>query len=143
MFDRLGKAKYYSKLDLKADFHQIRISPENVEKSAFKTKYGHYKFFVVPMGLRNTPATFQASTNSIFYNVIDDFSVIYLNNILIYSNWKEEHKCHLRIVLQRLKDSSLYVGRDKYELITTESEFLGLQAGKNGISVGDKRKKWY
>lgn len=141
MFDRLGEASYYSKLDLKSGFHQIRISPEDIEKTAFNTKYGHFEFLVMPMGLRNAPATFQSLMNSIFYDTIDDFMVVYLDDILIYSNSREDHLKHLRIVLQRLKDNSLYVEKSKYESMTDKTEFLGLQVGKKGIRVSDERKR--
>lgn len=128
-------------MDLKAGFHQIRISPADIEKTAFKTKYGHFEFLVMPMGLRNAPATFQALMNSIYYDVIDDLLVVYLDDLLIYSNSKEEHIRHLRLVLQRLKDNQLFLGKNKYELMTSETEFLGLRVGRNGISIGEDRKK--
>lgn len=141
MFDRLGRAKYYSKLDLKTGFHQIRVNSADIEKTAFKTKYGHFEFLVMPMGLRNAPATFQALMNGIFRDCIDDFIVIYLDDILIFSESREEHLHHLRIVLSRLRDHQLYVGKTKYELMTQETEFLGLIVGRTGVRIGDDRKK--
>lgn len=141
MFDRLGQARYYSKLDLKTGFHQIRVSPADVEKTAFKTKYGHFEFLVMPMGLRNSPATFQALMNSIFGDCIDDFIVIYLDDILIFSDTREDHLKHLRIVLTRLKEHQLYVGKNKYEMMKTETEFLGLIVGRDGVKIGDDRKR--
>lgn len=110
MFDRLGQAQFFSKLDLKTGFHQIRIAIEDIEKTAFKTKYGHFEFLVMPMGLRNAPATFQALMNAIFRDCIDDFIVIYLDDILIFSDSRQDHLRHLRIVLSRLKEHQLYVG---------------------------------
>lgn len=141
MFDRLGRATFFSRLDLKTDFHQIRIAPADIEKTAFKTKYGHFEFLVMPMGLRNAPATFQALMNSIFRDCIDDFVVVYLDDILIFSESREEHLNHLRIVLSRLRDHELYVGEKKFELMKTETEFLGLIVGRDGIKIGEERKR--
>lgn len=113
MFDRLRKVSYYSKLDLQTGFHQIRIAPEDAKNTAFKTEYGHYKFFSTPIEVTNAPATFQSPMKSIFNDVIDNYFVVYLNDILIYSNTREDHLQHLRNVLQRLKHIRLYAGRIK------------------------------
>lgn len=141
MFDRLGTATVYSKLDLKSGFHQIRVRNEDIEKTAFKTKYGHYEFLVMPMGLCNAPAIFQSLMNSIFSDIIDDYLVVYLDDLLIYRNTYEEHLIHLEEVLSRLQDHQLYVGKSKCELMTSQTEFLELQLGVEGISIGDDRKK--
>lgn len=141
MFDGLGQAQLFSKLDLKTGFHQIRIAPEDIKKTAFKTKYGHFEFLVMPMGLRNSPATFQTLINSIFRDCIDEFVVVYLDDILIFSDSKEEHMKHLRIVSTRLRDNELYVGNKKFDLLQKETEFLGLKVGTNRIKIGDDRKK--
>lgn len=121
IFDRPGQARYFSKLDLKTGFHQIRIDPADIEKTAFKTKYGHFEFLVMPMGLRNAPATFQALMNAIFCDCIDEFLVVYLDDILIFSDSREDHLKHLGLVLSRLKENSLFVGRSKYELMKEET----------------------
>lgn len=139
MFDCLGQAQFFSKLDLKTGFHQIRISPDDVEKTAFKTKYGNFEFLVMPMGLRNAPATFQALMNSIFGDCIEDFIVIYLDDILIFSESREDHLRHLRLVLSRLKEHQLYIGKKKFELMLEETEFLGLIVGESGVKIGDDR----
>lgn len=86
MFDRLGKVSYFSKLDLKTGFHQIRFSPKDIEKTEFNAEYGHKEFFVIPMISRNAPATFQALMNDIFRDIINDYRVIYLEDNLIYSS---------------------------------------------------------
>lgn len=93
------------------------------------------------MGLRNAPAPFQALMNSFFYDNIDEFLVIYLDDILIYSNTRVDHSRHLRIVLQRSKKDRLYTGKIKYELMITETEFLVLQLGKEEIVVEEERKR--
>lgn len=141
MFDRIGKSKCFSKLDLKTGFHQIRIRKEDIEKTAFKTKYGLFEFLVMPMGLCNAPATFQALMNAIFGDCIDIFMVVYIDDILIYSDSHEEHIQHLDTVLQRLSDHELYVGAEKAEIMTADTEFLGLEIGKEGVRVGDDGKK--
>ena len=77
MFDCLGEARLFSKLDLKTGFHQIRVGPENIEKAAFNTKYGQYEYLVLPMGLCNAPATFQILMKRIFADCIHVFLVVY------------------------------------------------------------------
>lgn len=141
IFDRLGQATFFSKLDLKTGFHQIRIVPGDIGKTVFKTKYGHFEFLVMSMGLKKAPDAFQAPMNSIFRDCIDDFIVVYLDDILIFSETKDEHLKHLRIVLSRLREQELYVGNNKFELMKSGTEFLGLMAGKDGIRVGEDRKK--
>lgn len=101
MFDRLGKAAIFFKLDLKSGFHRIRVRKQDIEKTAFKTKFGQYEFLVMPMGLCNVPEMFQALLNNIFGDVIDVFLVVYLDDLLIYSNSYEEHLENLEILLAR------------------------------------------
>lgn len=102
MFDRIVQAKYFSKPDLETSMHQIRICPENIEKTAFKTIYAHFEFLVMPMSICNASATFQGLMNSIFNDHIDGFIVTYLDDILIFINFKEEHLRHLLSVHRRL-----------------------------------------
>lgn len=141
MFERLGNWKVFLKLDLKSGFHQILVRKADIEKTAFKTKYGHYEFLVMPIGLCNVPETFQALMNSIFSNVIDDFLVVYLDDLLIYSKSHDAHLEHLGNILERLHNNRLFVGKDIFQLMTKQTEFLGLKIGVDGISVGDDRKK--
>ena len=86
MFDRLGGAKYLSKLDLKTGINHIRISPEDVEKTAFNTKYGQYEYLVMPIGLCKAPATFQSLINRIYNGCIDEFLVVYIDHLLVLVN---------------------------------------------------------
>lgn len=141
MIARLGKAKIFSKLDLKSGFHQIRVKNEDIGKTAFGTKYGHYEFSVMPMGLRDAPATFQTLMNLIFSDIIADFVVIFLDDLLVYNDSYEDHLNHMQIVLLRLMKNELYVGKSKCEIITPRTEFLGLPLGVDCISVGEDRKK--
>lgn len=98
----------------------------SIEKTAFKTKYGHYKFLLMPMGLCNTPATFHALRNSLFGASVDLFMVIHLEDLLIYYDTSEDHFTQLDIVLSGLKEDQLLLGKSsKYELVTTRREFSG------------------
>ena len=116
MFDLLGEAKVFSKMDLKTGFHQIRVKPSDIEKTAFNTKYGQFEYLVMPMGLCNAPATFQSLMNQIFYDCVDVFMVVYMDDLLIFSKDEKSHLQHLDIVLSRLKDHRLYVSPKKVRL---------------------------
>lgn len=139
MFDRIGGAKYFSRLDLKTGFHQIRVRNEDIEKTAFNTKYGQFEYLVMPMGACNSPATFQTLMNQIFHDCIDDFMVVYIDDLLIFSKDRESHYAHLEKVLSRLRDHELYVSPKKCEFMKTEIDFLGLVIGRNGIRVDDRK----
>lgn len=141
IFDRSGRARFFSKLDLKSGFHLIRVAPEDIEKTAFNTKYRHFEFLVMSLSLRNSPAGFQSLMNKIFYDHIDDFLVIYLENILIYSNSHGEHLRNLRTVLERLRQHELYIRMEKAEIVATETEFLGQMVRWDGIKIGEERLK--
>lgn len=141
MFDRLGSATVFSKLDLKLGLHQIRVRESDVEKTSFKTKYGLFEFMVMAMGLRNAPATFQSLMNSIFSDCIDRFMIVYLDDLLIYSNSPEDHLIHLETVLSRLQKHDLYVNITKCDIASSDTEFLGLNVGIKGVSISLDRKK--
>ena len=100
MFDRFGGAAVFSKLDPKTVFHHIRVRPDDIEKTAFRSKYGQFEYFVMPMGLCNVPATFQSLMNRIFYDCIDVFLVVYMDGVSIFSKDGESHLKHLEIVLK-------------------------------------------
>ena len=139
MFDRIGEAKLFSKMDLKTGFHQIRMKPEDIEKTAFNTKYGQYEYLVMPMGLCNAPATFQSLMNSIFHDCLDEFLVVYMDDLLIFSKDKEGHYKHLEIVMSRLKENELYVSPKKCEFFEENIDFLGLLIGKDGLRVNPEK----
>jgi hypothetical protein len=139
LMDRLTGAKYFSKIDLYSGYHQIRIKESDIHKTAFRTRYGHYEFLVLPFGLTNAPATFMTLMNDIFREYLDKFVVVYLDDILIYSRTKEEHLQHVRIVLSTLRKHKLYAKLKKCELAQQQVEYTGHFISGEGISV-DPRK---
>jgi len=139
MFDRIGVARVFSRLDLKTGFHQIRMKPSDVEKTAFNTKYGQFEYLVMPMRACNAPATFQSLMNDIFHDCIDDFLCVYIDDLLVFSKDEQSHMRHLEIVLSRLKEHELYASPKKCEFFKEEMDFLGLVIGKDGIKVNPKK----
>lgn len=139
IFDRLGGCKVFSSMDLKTGYHQIRINLNDIEKTAFKTRYGHFEFLVMPMGLCNAPATFQSLMNHIFRDCLDEFVVVYIDDLLIFSKTEEDHYRHIETVFKRLSENELYVGTKKCTFFAEEVEFLGLIVGKHGIRIGEDR----
>jgi hypothetical protein len=100
LFDQLKDAKIFSKIDLRSGYHQVRIKEEDINKTAFRTRYGHYEFTVVSFGLSNGPAAFMCLMNCFFQEYLDKFVIVFLDEILVYSKSEEEHEHHLRMVLQ-------------------------------------------
>lgn len=133
LIDSLGGARYFSKLDLMAGYHQIRVHPSDEYKTAFSTRSGHYQFRVMPFGLTNAPATFQSFMNHILSPYLHDFVVVYLDDILIYSKTKEEHQRHVKLVLDTLKANKLIAKKSKCEFFRKETSFLGFKLSTNGI----------
>jgi hypothetical protein len=112
-FDKLRGARIFSKIDLRVGYHQVRIKEEYIQKTTFRTRYGHYEFVVVPFGLTNTPIVFMFLMNGIFRNYLDKFVIVFLDNILIYSKSEEEHEHYLRLVLKVLREHQLYAKLSK------------------------------
>jgi hypothetical protein len=108
LFDQLGGASIFSKIDLRSRYHQVRIKGEDNYKTTFRTRYGHYEFVVVPFGLTNALATFMCLMNNVLSKFLDKFVLVFIDNILIYSKNREEHEEHLRLVLQVLREHQLY-----------------------------------
>jgi hypothetical protein len=102
LLDQLSTAKIYSKIDLRWAYHRIRVAEGHEWKTAFRTRYGLFEYLVMPFGLTNCPATFQRHVNSVLRHFIDRFVVVYLDDILIYSNNPDEHCQHVRQVVQTL-----------------------------------------
>ena len=137
--DRLGGAKIFSSLDLNSGYFQIRISEEDAHKTAFTTPHGQYEFKVLGQGLANSPATFQSVMNRIFANQLHKFVVVYLDDIMIYSNTPEEHAEHIETVLKILQDNKFYAKREKCSFNLPEVKFLGHIVGRNGLKVDPKK----
>jgi hypothetical protein len=135
LLDRLLGAKYFSKIDLRSGYHQVRIAEEDVPKTAFRTRYGHYEFLVMPFGLTNAPATFMHLMQQTFRKHLDDFVIIFLDDVLVYSRSKEEHDKHLRIVLETLRENKLYAKLSKCEFYSKEISFLGHVINEYGIKM--------
>lgn len=108
LLENLAGAYYFSKLDLASGYHQIRIAEDDIPKTAFNTRYGHYEWLVMSFGLTNAPATFQNLMNDVFRDLINAGLVVYLDDILVYSRTPQEHLIRLRSVLQKLRDNHLY-----------------------------------
>lgn len=133
--DQLRGAVVFSKIDLKSGYHQIRVKEDDIPKTAFRTRYGHYEYLVMPFGVTNAPAIFMNYMNRIFHAFLDNFVVVFIDDILIYSKSKEEHKGHLHKVLQVLKEKQLYANLGKCEFWLEDVKFLGHVISKDGIAV--------
>jgi hypothetical protein len=115
LFDQLKEAKYFSKIDLRLDYHQLKIKNSDVPKTAFVTKYGQYKFIVMSFGLTNALAYFMNLMNKVFMKELDKFVVVFIDDILIYFKSAEEYGQHLRVVLEKLRRHKLYAKFSKCE----------------------------
>jgi hypothetical protein len=135
LMDQLVGAAMFSKIDLRSGYHQIRVKADDIPKTAFRTRYGHYEYTVMPFGVTNAPGVFMEYMNRIFHPYLDKFVVVFIDDILVYSKTEEEHTEHLRIVLQTLKDKKLYAKLSKCEFWLKEVSFLGHVISCNGIAV--------
>jgi hypothetical protein len=108
LFDQLGGASIFSKIDLRSGYHQVRIKDEDIHKTTFRTRYGHYEFVVVSFGLTNALATLMCLMNNVLSKFLDKFVLVFIDDILIYSKKREEHEEHLRLILQVLREHQLY-----------------------------------
>ncbi|WVZ58136.1 hypothetical protein U9M48_008439 [Paspalum notatum var. saurae] len=135
LFDQLQGACVFSKIDLRSGYHQMKIRPSDIPKTAFITRFGLYEYIVMSFGLTNAPAYFMNLMNKVFMEYLDKFVVVFIDDILIYSKTEEEHEEHLRLVLQKLRDHKLYAKLSKCEFWLDQVPFLGHIVSKGGIMV--------
>jgi hypothetical protein len=125
LFDQMKGVKIFSKIDLRLGYHQLKIWAEDVPKTTFTTRYGLYEFLVMSFGLTNAPAYFMNLMNKVFMEYLDQFVVVFIDDILVYSPNEETHEDHLRLVLQKLRDNQLYAKFSKCDFWLKGVAFLG------------------
>ncbi|GJU30268.1 putative reverse transcriptase domain-containing protein [Tanacetum coccineum] len=130
-----NRSSTYSKIDLRSGYHQLRVRDEDIPKTAFKTRYGHYEFQVMPFGLTNAPVVFMDLMNHVCKPYLDKFVIVFIDDIIIYSRNKEEHADHLRIILELLKKDKLYAKFSKCDFWISIVQFLRHVIDRQGIHV--------
>lgn len=139
LFDQLKGARAFSKIDLRSGYYQMKIKKADVAKTAFRTRYGHYEFLVLPFGLTNAPTLFMDLMNRVFQPYLDKFVVVFIDDMLVYSNSFEEHGEHLRETLQTLRDHQLYAKLSKCEFWLKRVTFLGHVISPEGVFVDPQK----
>ncbi|GJS47260.1 putative reverse transcriptase domain-containing protein [Tanacetum coccineum] len=135
LFDQLQGSSIYSKIDLRSGYHQLRVREQDIPKTAFRTRYGHYEFQVMPFGLTNAPAVFMDLMNRVCKPYLDKFVIVFIDDILIYSKDEKEHEEHLKAILELLKEEKLYAKFSKCEFWIPKVQFLGHVIDSRGIHV--------
>ncbi|XP_022572945.1 uncharacterized protein LOC106437272 [Brassica napus] len=146
ILDQLQGASWFSKIDLASGYHQIPISEADIMKTAFRTRYGHFEFVVMPFGLTSAPAAFMRLMNEVFRDYLDEFVIIFIDDILIYSRSAEEHERHLRLILESLRDQKLFAKLSKCCFWKREVGFLVHRVSEEGVAVDPENiaaiKEW-
>jgi hypothetical protein len=137
--DRLRSATVFTKLDLRSGYNLVRMAEGEEWKTAFRSRYGHYEYRVMPFGLCNAPSTFQNLMNDVLRDFLDDFAIVYLDDILIFSRSLEEHKRHVRLVLERLRANGLFAKPEKCFFHQEEIEYLGFIVSPSGVKMDPKK----
>ncbi|KAD2805171.1 hypothetical protein E3N88_38548 [Mikania micrantha] len=135
LFDQLQGASWFSKIDLRSGYHQIKVREEDIPKTAFRTRYGHYEFLVMSFGLTNAPAAFMDLMNRVCRPMLDRSVIVFIDDILVYSKNEGDHACHLREVLETLRREKLYAKFSKCAFWLHEVQFLGHVINEDGILV--------
>ncbi|GJT74621.1 putative reverse transcriptase domain-containing protein [Tanacetum coccineum] len=133
--EKIVRSSVYSKIDLRSGYHQLRVREEDIPKTAFRTRYGHYEFQVMPFGLTNAPAIFMDLMNRVCKPYLDKFVIVFIDDILIYSKNKQEHEKHLKLILELLKKEELCAKFSKCEFWIPKVQFLGHVIDSEGIHV--------
>jgi hypothetical protein len=141
LFDQMKGAAVFSKIDLQSGYHQLRIKEGDIPKTAFRTRFGHYEFVVVPFRLTNVPAVFMSLMNDVFWKYLDCFVQVFLDDILIYSKNEREHEEHLQVVLSFLRENKLYGKLSKCSFFQKKIHYLGHIISGEGISVDPEKVK--
>ena len=139
LFNQLRGARVYFKIDLGTGYHQLRVRETDIPKTTFRTRYGHFEFTVMPFGLTNAPTAFMDLMHRVFKPYLDQFVIVFVDDILIYFQLEWEHEYHLRIVLQLLRDHQLYAKFSKCEFWLTEVRIWGHVVTASGVSVNSKK----
>ena len=139
MFDQLRGEQVYSKIDLRTSYHKLRVREVDIPKMVFRTRYGLFEFTMMPFKLVNAPAAFMDLMHRVFQPYLEQFVVVFVDDILIYSKWRRNMRCHLRIVIQTLSDHQLYAKFSKCEFWLTEVRFLGHVVLALGVSVDPEK----
>jgi hypothetical protein len=142
LMDQLRQAKYFSKIDLRSGYHQMKIRPEDIYKSSFVTRYEQYKYTVISFGLTNAPTYFMNMMNKVFMDELDKCVIVFIDDILVFSKTAEEHEEHLRIMLGKLRQQQqLYAKFSKCEFWMEEVAFLGHVLSTKGVVVDPSKIK--
>ncbi|KAI3821126.1 hypothetical protein L1987_08683 [Smallanthus sonchifolius] len=135
LFDQLQGSSWFSKTDLRSSYHQVKVREEDVPKTAFRTRYRHYEFVVMPFGVTNAPAVFMNLMNKVCRPMLDKFIIVFIDGILIYLKSEEEHAQHLHEVLSTLRKEKLYAKFSKCAFWLREVQFMGHVINAEGISI--------
>jgi Reverse transcriptase (RNA-dependent DNA polymerase)/RNase H-like domain found in reverse transcriptase len=139
LLERLNRAKIFTKLDIRQGFHRIRMAPEAEDLTSFRTRYGMFKYRVLPFGLANGPAAFQRLINELFMDCLDVFLTAYIDDLLIYSDNELEHEIHVKKVLTRLRGAGLQAAIHKCEFHVKRTKYLGFIVSSDGIEVDPEK----
>ena len=137
--DKTGNMKFFTSVDIRDAYHNIRVADGDIEKTAIRTRFGHFEYVVMPFGLTNAPATFQRLTNKLLGHLFDVCVVSYLDDILIYSKTAEEHVEHVRQVFAILERAQLYIKLSKCMFMQSEVEFCGHIIGRHGMKIAPSK----